>query len=218
MAFAALSIALINCQAESTSQAFETTSFAGKIFPEEPNRALGELQGIYARETLPAEQFPEGNWGVSTNGTRMSIRICSTTLTSKTNLTLGQPVYVAILVRNDGEDPVNLVRAAWFNYPFIFSMKRDGEEVSPLIPPLKPGGRDGSVGRNRIVPGTQHREVLRLDKIYDLSIPGEYEVSAEWRQRSWSVKSGVARFTLADEEASPGSKPQSELPDLKDGD
>jgi hypothetical protein len=217
-----ITIAPIDCKAGATNQVFNTRSIGGETFREEwQMRATGDLQGDYAREMLPAEQFPEGQWGVPTNGIQMSIRVCSTNLTIRTNLTIGQPVCAAILIRNTGGEPVRFGWASWINYPFFFSVTRNGRYISPEVPPIRPGPRDGSMGGDQIPPGSQHREILRLDKIYDLSLPGDYEVSAELRRGSWSARSGTAKFRLIGEgrpESPSESKPPAQEKDLLDRD
>lgn len=59
-----------------------------KIKPEKIKEALK------VRECLPAEKFPEGNWGVEQNGFQISMRLGST------NVTIGSPTVATILIRN----------------------------------------------------------------------------------------------------------------------
>jgi hypothetical protein len=208
-------IASINCYAQQASVVFRTTSIDGseRLSTEELKmRTSGELSGIYARETLPAEQFPGGNWGELTNGVRLSIRVCDTNLISNTNSVVGMPLHIAILLRNEGDSVLRYVSAHWVNYPFFLTLTCNGTRLTPLIPPLKEGPHEGSLFGRSVSPCSQHREMLRLDKIYDLSRPGDYEVSAEFKKKAWSAKSGVARFRLTEDskteqKADPNSRP-----------
>src|ERR1700743_1259734 len=46
------------------------------------------------KESLPADQFPEGNWGLVTNGFQLSLRF------EKPSFNPGEPVAAIILLRN----------------------------------------------------------------------------------------------------------------------
>jgi hypothetical protein len=214
--------ASVNCGAGQTSMLFRTTSIDGSegiSLEELKMRTSGELSGMYARETLPADQFPEANWGHLTNGIRVSVRTSDTNLNSQTNFTVGKPLHIAILLRNESEDVVRYTAAHWINYPFVLTLTRSGTRIAPRIPSVEGGPHDGSVFGRSVPPGSQHREILRLDKIYDLSQPGDYEISAAFEQRGWRAKSGAAKFRIKVESDAPSKStpPAKEkaLPDTK---
>ena len=214
----------VNCGAGQTNMLFRTTSIDGSegiSLEELKMRTAGKLSGIYSRETLPADQFPEANWGQLTNGIRVSVRTSDTNLNSKTNFTVGRPLHIAILLRNESENVVRYTAAHWINYPFALTLTRNGTRIAPRIPSVEGGAHDGSVFGRSVPPGSQHREILRLDKIYDLSLPGDYEVSAELKRGSWSARSGTAKFQLvseAESDSPPESKPPAQEKALPDSD
>jgi len=70
-------------------------------------RNLEEMQ-----ESLPAKDFPEGNWGTTNNGIQMSIRF------NKTLYTNGEPITATILARN--------VTTNRISYPVCTISGRDG--------------------------------------------------------------------------------------------
>src|SRR5208283_2339530 len=47
-----------------------------------------------SKESLPAEEFPEGNWGTVTNGFQLSLRF------EKTAFARGEPIVAVLLLRN----------------------------------------------------------------------------------------------------------------------
>lgn len=186
-------------QQPQTNRAFRTTSLIGERF--EP-KSLKEAREFYdntlVRETLPAEEYPEGNWGPVTNGLRMSIRFYQTTFTN------GEPIHAIILWRNVGADPGYFSSASWENYPFELYLSHEGNKIKPLMPRLNqdPASFDGSAGGSTVEPGTQWRFNLRLDKIFDLNHPGTYELKAKRGdfsvkdKRNVMVQSGTARFQI----------------------
>jgi hypothetical protein len=157
---------------------------------------LGGPEGKYGHELLPAEEDSEGNWGMPTNGIQMSARFY------KTNFTVGDPISVVILLRNVGQTNLPDGGASWVNYPYLLTLRCDEELIEPVVPAVKPGPHDGSAWGGSIVPGTQARDVLRIDKIFDLSRPGAYKLTAErggFRDDGTRVvrgSSGVAEFWI----------------------
>jgi hypothetical protein len=169
-----------------------------------------KYEKLLAREALPAEQDPEGNWGAVTNGLQMSVRLYQRQFTN------GQPVRVTILWRNVGSTPNWFTSATWENYTFDLSLFRDGMEIKPVMPRLnQEASHDGSVGGGLVEPHTQWRFGLRLDKIFDLSKPGAYQLRAEREAHGegrsvFKLRSGTARFQVV------AKPPEHEMPSTSD--
>lgn len=157
---------------------------------------IKNAEGKYRFETVPAEDDPGGHWGVPTNGVQMSTRFY------QTNFAVKEPISLVILLRNAGHESIECGSASWVNYPYFLTVWRHGQKLEPLLPTIKPGTKDGSGWTISLKPGTQRRDVLRLDKIYDLNQPGGYEVAAERgvymleTKRSARVHSGTAKFKV----------------------
>jgi hypothetical protein len=153
-------------------------------------------------ECQPAELDPAGNWGEVCEGFQMSSRL------SKTNFTTNEPVVVTTLIRNVTDLEL------WFTQgppmpPTLtvvrgqeqLPRKEDLEDLTPVERSLRAVIR--SPHFCSVHPGTQRRETVRLDQMFDLSVPGEYTVSAKRRipklpgQEGYTeVVSGTARFRI----------------------
>ena len=117
-----------------------------------------------SRESLPAEQYPEGNWGTATNGFQLSLRF------SKPTFTNGESVAAVMLMRNVTNKP-----EVYFRPTKILATK-DGKllkrkddngmmeiTVSPEV---------------TLFPQTQHRYQENLAQSYNLSEGGAYVFQA----------------------------------------
>jgi hypothetical protein len=144
----------------------------------------------YGREPLPAVEDSGGNWGSLTNGIQISIRFYQIDFTN------GEPVPAVVLWRNAGRTVQNLdIAAGVEHYPFDLVVRRDGALQKPVIPRIDPDWRErlmGGPGPSSIQPSNQVRFVLRLDKIFNLEKPGDYEIKAG-RDKAWS---GTAKFRI----------------------
>jgi hypothetical protein len=183
-----------------TNRLFETAVVLGELSQEDTlEYAMKRQPAQYGAEQLPAEQDPAGNWGSVTNGLQLSARFYTT------NLVTGQPLTAVILVRNLGPREVTRGGGSSANYNYFLTLHRDGRLVAPLIPPLK-SDHDGSAWHYDFPVGTQLRETLRLDKIFDLTQPGKYELFVEggaFRAGSNTpikARSGTATFRILPKE------------------
>lgn len=158
-------------------------------------------EGRFFRETLPADQYPEGNWGAVTNGIQMSTRVY------ETNCVIGKPVVAVILWRNASQTTVIFTHDApprIENYTFDLIMKRDGIPLPPRIPRLIPNWRqiiDNYMGAmpsgSYTYPNSQWRFTQRLDEIFDLNKTGFYElVVQDTLPGKIKVSSGEAKFWM----------------------
>ena len=139
-----------------------------------------------SRESLPAEEFPEGNWGVVTNGCQLSLRF------TKTNYTNGEPVEVILLLRNVTNQTARLNylrRAELLDGPATFQIISDSGKVIPEHYPSAQLFEGGFIATCPL-PGTQHKYVEHLNRGYDLT-NGTYNVRAVIRMTNNSPPTEV---------------------------
>jgi hypothetical protein len=154
----------------------------------------------------PAEQDPGGNWGAVTNGVQMSLR-------APTNcFTPGTPVPLVAYFRNLGPATNSFPTGSGENYHFEFRVLRDGVLLQPRVPRFVPHD-SGSGTSGMVLPGTQIRIDTRLDQIFDLRVPGVYQVTASRRVPSRgsdgavAIHSGIAVFRVTPQaEQGPANK------------
>jgi len=143
-------------------------------------------------ESLPAKDFPQGNWGTEIGDTQLSCRF------EKTTFTNGEPITAVILVRN-----VTLTNIVHYS-PFLGAV--DGPvnlvvttENGEILPEKKYHGSILANVPRMIVPGTQHKYNERLDSGYTLT-NGTYLVSAvlNWssKENRYLNESGKAKITI----------------------
>src|SRR5215472_4660471 len=70
-------------------------------------------QARHAKESRPAKEDPEGNWGAVNEGFQLSIRL------SKSTFTNGEPVVATIILRNVHDKPLTY----YVFYPFDDDLK-----------------------------------------------------------------------------------------------
>jgi hypothetical protein len=177
----------------STNRIFRTESVNGDIAQTDAVEVIVKAnEGKFHDELLPAEESSSGNWGTPTNGVQMSVRFYGT------NFTTGKSVPAVIIFRNVGTTPVLFGTASWDNYPYILSLRYEGVLVEPRIPATQPGQHDGSIQSRNLEPGTQRRDILCLDHIFNLNRLGWYELTVERGSGVPGVRvcSGTARFQL----------------------
>jgi len=137
-------------------------------------------------ESLPAKDFPQGNWGIESNGFQLSCRF------EKTSFTNGEPIIAIILVRN--------VSTNYLSYPLpslepaSFIVITEQGKTIPEMP------RRVSVTGAGIFSGTQDKYYERLDSRYSLT-NGTYLVNAYLRlmnsEGKWvRIESGKAKITI----------------------
>jgi hypothetical protein len=179
-----------------TNKPLRLAGAGGEISGEETLELLKGAQGRFRNEFLPVEKDAGGNWGKATNDLMVSVRTSGDTFTN------GQPVVLVILLRNTGQEQFQIPDASWMNYLYELRLLRDGQIVEPAIPRKKPDPADGSAWSFPIQTCSQRRDDVRLDKIFDLSRVGNYEITAEravnvaGKQPGVTVCSGIAKFQI----------------------
>ena len=122
-------------------------------------------------ESRPADQDPEDNWGIVTNGLQLALQLKSTAYTN------GEPVRATMFMRNVTNEPIVYWR------PTGVEMFKDGKSLGRKSAHFGPDGialGDWASGHPEITlfQRTQHRFVISLNDYYDLSEPGDYVVRA----------------------------------------
>jgi len=126
-----------------------------------------------SKESLPADQFPEGNWGVTTNGFQLSLRF------EKTAFAAGEPIVAILLLRNVTNNVVkyNVSSVAGQDGPIGFVVSNS----AGIIKPIPAESVDVISSRGGVLaPNTQHKYLERLDKRFDLKKSGSYTVYARF--------------------------------------
>jgi hypothetical protein len=85
------------------------------------NALLTQAQN--SEESLPAKDFPEGNWGPVTNGCQLSLRF------TKSVFKVGEPVTATLLLRNVTEHTLN---CSYLAFQFRVTSKSGKEITEPL--------------------------------------------------------------------------------------
>ena len=167
---AALCCAVWNVFAQTTNSIPQNLYLTdnGKIFWYRSGHKLVDLKAIeraeLSKESRPANEDPEGNWGGATNGFQLSLRF------EKTIFTNGEPVVATTLMRN-----VTNVEETYF-YPIQIIATKNGCKLEPrnksevievTVSPMK-----------KLLPQTQCRRQINLNQEYNLSTNGEYDFQA----------------------------------------
>lgn len=122
-------------------------------------------------ESRPADQDPEGHWGVAKNGFQLSLRLRQSTYTN------GESMPVVIFMRNVTNQTVKL-----YSFPTVEVSKDNKALEKKARPKAINGFVDSTVSVGPGItqyPQTQHKYFQYLEKIYDLNEPGDYVVKAK---------------------------------------
>jgi hypothetical protein len=132
-------------------------------------------------ESRPAGEYPQGNWGDSTNGFQLSLRFQNQVFTN------GEPVLATTLMRN----VTNI--ALTYYFPVQIIAMKDGKT-------LKPKGGLGfmhitMLPEKTVFPQTQIKYQEKLNNEYDLSKTGAYFFQAVCHHPEVSSKSVAVLIT-----------------------
>lgn len=146
--------------------------------------AVGKIEEArHSRESRPAAQDPEGNWGEATNGFQMSIRFANT------NYSVGEPLTAVVLIRNVAQ------KSETYNRPVRIIAAKNGSvlkrknDTGPFVITMPP--------QTSLFPQTQHRYGIEINKDYDLSENGKYTFQAECEQPEVTSKKVTVLITAA---------------------
>jgi hypothetical protein len=159
----------------------------------------------HAKECRPAEQDPEGHWGEATEGFQLSIRL------QKESFTNGEPVTACVILRNVS-GKLRRYFTAYVDDPMLKIVVLRGRELVRRNDEPRPGQTSnklkpifaGSMWSFQSPPGTQRKFPVELNKVFDLTTNGEYEVYAMRtipsldKTSEKQVVSGKATFRITD--------------------
>lgn len=128
---------------------------------------------IRIRESLPVQDFPEGNWGGPEHGLQLSLRF------NKTNYTNGEAIVAVLLLRNTSATNLNLFEYCPYtefcdgpaNFNVVGPLGVVPPSHPPLIPAVMPTLRDAPASK------TQHKILEHVNSGYQLT-NGTYTVQA----------------------------------------
>jgi hypothetical protein len=137
------------------------------------NHARKVQEAQKSRESLPSDQFPEGNWGPVTNGFQLSLRL------EKTSFAKGEPIPTLLLLHNASTNVLKYARVSVAGQDGPIGFMVSGP--SGIIRPAPTDGIDVvSSSEASLAPRTQRKFVERLDRRFDLQSPGTYTVYARF--------------------------------------
>jgi hypothetical protein len=120
---------------------------------------------------MPAELFPEGNWGAPQNGFQLSIRF------EKQNYVSGEPVVATILLRNVTNSLVKYTAMTMTSQSSPIGLIV-ADEKGKLTPVNSDDVIVSSVRDVTLYPGTQNKFEERLDTMYNLQTNQNFTVNA----------------------------------------
>lgn len=150
--------------------------FGSPTFPDPEKVKAARL----LKECQPADQDPEGNWGSVSEGFQMSVRF------EKESFEAGEPIPATIITRNVTQEflwyphysPNRLnIKLFVINGEKKLIPRRDEPKGNQSIPE-KLKYAISSVDRMAAFKGTQRKQVLDLNDLFDLSTPGTYVIYA----------------------------------------
>jgi len=124
------------------------------------------------KESLPSEQFPEGNWGLITNGFQISLQL------GESKFAVGEPIVATMLLRNTTTHALKYRCIAFMGIdgPIDFVVTTDSGSAVPSTAIKDAITFNGDL---TLASHTQHKYRERLDKRFDLT-NGIYNVSARY--------------------------------------
>lgn len=152
----------------------------GHVFWYKPGKRFVDTKKIREAldlpESRPADQDPDGHWGMPTNGFQLSLRF------NKLVFTNNEPVVATLLLRNATNSPVKFLRASITHQPSPINVLAFRGKM-PLSRKSFSGPIDViSANEITIYPQTQCKYAVRLNDYYDLSGSGEYVFQAAYEQ------------------------------------
>jgi hypothetical protein len=180
---------LLSCQAALTTSAEQTNEiylFADNYLYVETEhgsyinpRKIAEAKTN--RESLPAKDFPDGNWGELTNGIQLSLRF------DKQAYTNGEKITAILLVRNTTNRLIHYrwiypsKDYLWGDGPALLVTATDSGQPMPVSLPAKEAKQFtetfSSSELTDLFPHTQRKHMERLDDKYHLTA-GTYRIHA----------------------------------------
>lgn len=132
-------------------------------------------EALKSKECRPAAQDPEGHWGQVTRGFQLSLRF------DKQQFTNGEPVVATIFMRNVSTNRLSYLTDTLTTHPApVDVLVQKTHEALKLKTETAHTIITGTARMASLYPQTQHKYRVRLDRYYDLSEKGVYNVRAEY--------------------------------------
>jgi len=148
-------------------------------------------------EQLPASLDTSGHWGPVVNGWQLSVRF------PHGEFLTNEPVSAMITLRNVSAPFPSIFRrwsAADTRKNFRYVLRHGTNTLTwswtdppPPDPPAPGAPVRRHFGKHEIATGTQAPFFVKLDRIFDLSHPGQYSVQVSWPERSTTTENLVYR-------------------------
>jgi hypothetical protein len=169
----------LSVKAEETNELYVIDDTAGIMFIGENtakvhhDELVEQAKKLKTRESLPAKDFPEGNWGEIANGIQLSLRF------TKTIYTNGEPIEAIVLLRNVTNQIIKLNFYRDVDLLDGAAVFQIISETGEIIPEHFPSASvvEGGNFATCPPPGTQQRYVEHLNLGYELT-NGMYTVCA----------------------------------------
>lgn len=134
----------------------------------------------HAKDSQPAENDPEGNWGAISNGIQASIRF------EKAEFAPNEHIDAKVIIRNVGQNWRMFSTTEGLASCIITkNPKNEVLERKDLQDPKSHAGwlqrHPGGVVATHVDPGMQRKLKLNLQEFYDFSQPGKYTVRVKMK-------------------------------------
>jgi hypothetical protein len=133
----------------------------------------------HAKDSRPAQDDPEGNWGAVSEGFQLSLRL------EKNSFTNGEPIKVLVILRNVSDKSLEFLISTYGDPQIAFTLMKGQDVLKRLDDATGTNFLDSvrkirteSLITSECLPGTQRKFTFDLNPIYDLSAPGNYEIQA----------------------------------------
>ena len=171
----------------------------GRFTPEQIARAQ------QAKDSRPADQDPEGNWGPVTEGFQLSIRFQKNTFTNE------EPITAGVIMRNLTDGMLTIPCNYYGARPDTRFVLFRGKDPVYGKYDIRPGATFAErLGASRVgtgvgwpsPPGTQRKWLIDLRRLYDLK-DGRYVIIADRdllaldNSRGTNILSGKAEFSIS---------------------
>jgi hypothetical protein len=157
-----------------TDESLSSHQKPGSFSPEQIDAAK------HAKESRPAKDDPEGNWGEISEGFQLSIRLLGNAFTN------GEPIKAFVILRNVSDTNLQFPISYSGDPPIKIAVMRGQQALNRLDEGPGTNFADtvrrlqmGSYGLATCLPGTQRKFTLDLSKIFALTTNGNYTANAK---------------------------------------
>ena len=153
-----------------------------------------------AQQEVPATG--DKQWGKQVEGYELSLS------TEKNEVLPDEPIFVRIALRNSGESDATIVRLPFLPFCKI-EVRSAKDEIAPLTLFGKSASKLFSVMTQPLAKGDEFVVIVQLNRLYDMTLPGRYKVTATrtvWRRDGSGGTAGVVSNTIEVRVKDPGDR------------